>query len=208
MEWNEVIKQVLTIAGGTSVVVSGFAIFLGRIWVGRVLNNENVAHEAKLKNIQAQLDATSQRLKTDLEKGLHIHKIQFEKEFKIYEKLWSKLVELRKAALSLRPEFDTVDPKEPEGERKAKRLTRFGDAIADFVDITDKNRPFYAEAVYQSMETLWKLTHSEAVEYKHLDPYADSYWDRAQKNREKILTEIEKCSEIIRQRVGAIRVSD
>ena len=197
MEWNEVIKEVLVIAGGASVVVSGLAVVLGKIWVGRIL-----------KKLQAQLDATNQSLKAELEKGLLVHKVQFEKEFKIYEELWSKLVELKKAALSLRPEFDMVDPKESEEERKAKRLTKFGDAIADFIDITDKNRPFYSEEVFRSMEKLWKLAHSEAIQYKHQDPYADSYWDKAYKNREAILGEIESCCEQIRQRIGSVRVSD
>ena len=207
MDLSEIIKQVLLVAGGASVVISGLAAVLGKIWVGRVLNREKATHEADLKQMQAQLDVTNQRLKAELDKGLHIHKVQFEKEFKIYEDLWSKLVELRKAALSLRPVFDRVDPKEPEGERKAKRLTRFGDAIADFIDVTDKNRPFYSEEVFRSMEKLWKLTHSEAVEYQHLDPYADTYWDKAQKNREAILSEIEACCEQIRQRIGSVRVS-
>ena len=143
MEWSEVIKQVLAIAGGASVVVTGLAAILGKIWVGRVLNRENAAHERQLTNMQAQLDTTNERLKAKLEKGLHIHKVQFEKEFKIYEDLWSKLVELQKAALSLRPVSDMVDPKETEGERKTRRLTRFGDAIDEFIDVTDKNRPFY-----------------------------------------------------------------
>lgn len=208
MEWSEVIKQVLAVAGGASVVVSGLAVVLGKIWVGRLLNKEKVAHEAQLKNMQAQLDATNQRLKAELEKGIHIHMVQFEKEFKIYEELWSKLVDLRKAVLSLRPAFDMVDPKEPEDQRKAKRLTKFGDAIAEFIDVTDKNRPFYSEEVFHSMEKLWKLTHSEAVDYKHLDPYTDSYWDKSQENREAILGEIEACCEKLRQRIGSVRVAD
>lgn len=208
MEWSEVIKQVLAVAGGTSVVVSGLAAVLGKIWVGQVLNRENAEHQRQLTNLQAQLDATNERLRAELEKGLHIHKVQFEKEFKIYEELWSKLVELRKASLSLRPAMDMVDTKETEGKRKTKRLTRFGNAIAEFIDVTDKNRPFYSEDVYQSMEKLWKLTHSEAIEYKHLNPHDDKYWDKAQKNREEILTEIEQCCKIIRGRIGSVRVSD
>lgn len=207
MDVSEIIKQVLLVAGGASFVISGLATILGKIWVGRILSREKAAHDAGLKKLQAQLEATNQLLKSELDKGLHIHKVQFEKEFKIYEELWSKLVELRKAALSLRPVFDRVDPDESESERKSKRLTRFGDAIADFIDVTDKNRPFYSEEVFRSMEMLWKLTHSEAVEYQHLDPYGDTYWDSAQKNRDAILSEIEACCKQIRQRIGSVRVS-
>lgn len=156
MPLSEIIDQILGSAGGAAVVISGLAAVLGRIWVGRVLNRENAAHQAQLKNIQAQLDSTNQHLQSELDKGLHIHRVQFEKEFKIYEELWSKLVELRKAALSLRPLMDTVDPKETESQRKAKRLTRFGEAVGDFIDVADKNRPFYSEDVFQSMDNLWK----------------------------------------------------
>ena len=195
MAINEIINQVLVIAGGASVVVSGFAAVLGKSWVGRVLSRENATHDEQLKRLQAQLDATTERLKTDLEKGLQVHKVKFAKEFKIYGELWSKLIEVRKGALSLRPIMDTVDPKEPENERKARRLAQFGGAIADFIDITDKNRPFYSEDVFLEMEKLWGLTHSEAIEYKHLNQYDDSYWDKAQKNREEILYQIEQCCE-------------
>ena len=180
MELSEIINQVLAIAGGTAVVVSGLAMVLGKIWVGRILNRENAAHEASLKDVQAQLDATNKHLQAELDKGIHIHKVQFEKEFQSYEELWSKLVELRKVALSLRPLMDTVDPKETEDQRKTKRLTRFGDAIGDFIDAANKNRPFYSEDVFQSMDKLWNLAHSEAIEYKYLNPHDDSYWDKAQ----------------------------
>ena len=208
MEWSEVIKQVLVIAGGTSVVISGLATILGKIWVGRILNREKAEHEKQLTNMQAQLDATNECLKAELERGLHIHRVQFEKEFRIYEELWSKLIELQKAVLSLRPVMDMINPEESEKERKTRRLTNFGRAIEEFTDVTDKNRPFYSEDVYKSMEKLRKLTYSEAVEYKHLDPHDDKYWDKAQQNGEAILTEIEQCCKIIRGHIGSIRVSD
>jgi len=207
MELSEVINQVLAIAGGTSVVIVSLAAFLGKLWIARVLGREKLKHDMKLQGIQAQLDATNQNLKAELDKGLHIHKVQFDKEFEIYEELWSKLIELRKAALSLRPELDYINPSESDEERKIKRLKRFVDSINEFTDLTDKNRPFYSEIVFESMNKLWKLAHSESVWYKRQDPYSNEYWETAQKNRDEILSEIEKCCEIIRQRIGSIRVS-
>ena len=186
----------------------GLAAFLGKIWLNRILNTERVKSDKILKEVQSGLDATNQRLKSELDKGLYIHKVQFEKEFQIYEELWAELVELRKATLTLRPAFDMVNPKESEEDRKRKRLIRFSDSIGAFIDVTDKNRPFYSEDVYESMGNLWKLAHSESVQYKHSDPYSDSYWEKAQENRDTILTEIDKCCEMIRQRIGEVRVAD
>jgi hypothetical protein len=201
MRLDEFINLVLSPVGGVSVFVTALGAILGKIWVGRVLNRQ-------VNQLQQKLDSTNSRLQAELDKGLHIHRIQFEKEFKIYEELWAKLIELRRATLSLRPVMDSIDPKETDSDRKTKRLTNFSDAVGGFIDVTDKNRPFYSEDVYRSMGNLWSLTHSEAIEYKHQNPHNDGYWEKAQKNRDEILAEIEKCCLKIRDRISSVKVSE
>ena len=64
------------------------------------------------------------RLQKALDRKNLVHKYQFEKEFKIYEELWSHLVELRNHTYALRPIMDQMDTDKTWDEVKIKRLKK------------------------------------------------------------------------------------
>lgn len=138
----ELVLEILKIAGGTAVIISGLGGFLGKLWVQRILATESTINAGKLQKLQSELDETKLKLQAELDRGLFVHKVQFEKEFKIYEELWSSLIKLRSATLGLRPMMDYIDPNEPEKERKQNRLNRFSEAAISFADIAEKKSPF------------------------------------------------------------------
>lgn len=203
-----ILSETLKAAGGVAIVISGLAAVLEKIWVGRILERERTNTESELQKLAASLDATNRALQLELDKGLHVHKIQFEKEFAVYELIWAKLDDVKSAALALRPTFDYVDPKESDEDRKKRRLDKFSSAVAAFGDQVNKSRPFYAESVYVIIEEIWKLTHKEASEYKHRNPHSDDYWERATENQDTILAAIDKCCTAIRERIRDVRVAD
>lgn len=208
MEDLPILSEMLSAAGGIAVVISGLAAVLGKIWVGRILEQERAKTESQLRNLAASLEATNRALQLELDKGLHVHKIQFEKEFAVYELIWAKLDDVKSAALALRPMLDYVNPKESDEERKRNRLKRFSSAVAAFGDQVNKSRPFYAETVYVIIEEIWKLTNKEAIDFKHGVPHSDGYWERAMENQDTIIAAIDKCCNAIRERIRNVRVAD
>lgn len=203
-----ILSETITAAGGVAAVISGLVAVLGKIWVGRILERERADTDSELQKLTSSLEATNRAFQLELDKGLHVHKIQFEKEFAVYELIWSKLDDVKSAALALRPTLDYVDPKESDEDRKKRRLEKFSSAVAAFGDQVNKSRPFYAQSVYVIIEEIWKLAHKEASEYKNRDPYSDGYWERATKNQDTILAAIDKCCNTIRERIRDVRVAD
>src|SRR5690606_11552906 len=89
-----VIEKVLAFLGGTSIVaatICGFATLFGKVWVNRIFHKDRIRYEE-----QMQLLLTN--LRNSGEKDLHIHRLQFEKEFEVYSELWKRLLRVNRAA--------------------------------------------------------------------------------------------------------------
>ncbi len=102
--------------------------------------------DEKGKNIATKEDIAEitekvERVKVTLGSRLHVHQIRYEKEYDLLVCLCDKLVELRDAAVGLRPELDHTDPQADE-DVKTKRLTRLYEATHTLYQVTAKRRPF------------------------------------------------------------------
>jgi len=149
-----------------------------------------------------------ENLKSKNEKANLIHRIQFEKEFGIYEDLWAKLIELRNSTGQLRPILDYIDPNQTEEERKTERLKKVDKAFTACLLSFDKNKPFYSKEVYDEVEQTIRTVKKEVIEYQHGDVSDRNYRDQSEKNLDKIVSLIDNTCEIIRQRIGIIKVKD
>jgi hypothetical protein len=148
----------------------------------------------------------SENLKNNKETS--IHKIQFEKEFLIYNELWKNLIGLRNYTSSLRPQFDIIDPKESEEERKKSRLEKFNIAFTDCVNTFDNNKPFYPKEIYDEIDKTIRLARKEVREYNRGEKYSKEYWENAEKNIEEIINSTNIVCEKIRQRIGLIKIEN
>jgi hypothetical protein len=183
----------LSILGGGSAVVNGLLAYLGKL---------------RLERYKSELEATNKRLSLLMDKELHISKTQFDKEFTIYQDVWSKLVVLKAATISLRPELDIVDRKESDEDRKKRRLGLFSDALIAFQGSMEMNRPFFAESVYAKMTEIMRVCHLEGMQYSRQNDFRDlKSWDKAEKNRDAIIDGIENCCTMIRNRIHSVEVS-
>jgi hypothetical protein len=162
----------------------------------------------RLERFKADLAETNAKLKAALDSSVHVSKAQFDKEFSIYQIIWDLLVDLRARTLSLRPVMDHVDPKEPEEERMQRRLKSFGEAFFAFRDAMEKNRPFYAHMVYESLCQIFDLCHIESIEYQYKEPgWSKDYWEKSRENNQKIISAIDSCCELIRERISSLFVA-
>src|SRR5215213_11200962 len=85
---------------------------------------------ASIERVRSQHTAELERVRSDLNRALNVHKLQYETELKTYEQIWVDLVDVQRAALSLRPVVDTLPHDEAEKQRvMQKRLETFGDAF-------------------------------------------------------------------------------
>jgi hypothetical protein len=134
----EVLK--LVASGGLGAAIIGV---IGKFWMGRKLEQERAQYREKLANLEA-----------ELAKKQTIHKLQFEKEFGIYEKLWVELVKLTDACALLDPGVELVHEDATFGHRAEEKAKAFWDSYKSVGELVKLQRPFYAEDVSQSINKL------------------------------------------------------
>lgn len=141
-------------------------------------------------------------LKKEHEKQLHIHRLQFEKEFEIYNELWGKLIKLRNTAALLRPQFDYKDPNKSLDEVIKERLDNVIENGNQAVDSIEKNKPFYAEEIYKILIEIVKLTKKEIIEVQYGDKSQSEYWEDGEKTLNTLIKLTDNVCNTIRERIG------
>ena len=138
MEWLSRFAWVLS----TPFVV-GLSAYLGKVWAGRILERDQAKHRTQIETLLADL-----RVRDD--KELLVHRLQFEKEFAIYQELWRNA---RRLALACQGLSDLYQGQKSHSELSAE----LGEAHDTFLETTLSNHPFYAVAVYEAAQALRKL---------------------------------------------------
>lgn len=139
-----------------------------------------------------------------------VHKIQFEKEFQVYQDLWKSLSELVDSTTALRPSYEARTRSKPGFDIIQERVKDFGNAFEKVWFCIHRNKPFFAPEVFKSVLEVVALCRNELFATKILDPNADyeMYWDLAQKNQDKIVEYIDEACEAVRGRFWSVTVRD
>lgn len=197
--------EILALFGGVQVVIAGFFAFVGKMWLNSVHEKQRARVEVEIEAFRAEASANSLRLQHALDRRLHVHALQFEKEQKVYEEIWATLIEMAKSVSQLRPPLDYHKPEETEEQRKLARLSRLSESAQRFLDQVNKERPFYARDVYDKLHELGQIVRVEAIEYQYGDASELSdYWRKALENSKAISAKIDEVCEVIRRRIGEI----
>lgn len=133
---------------------------------------------------------------------LHVSQLRYSKEYELLERLVPLVVEVRDAARGLRPPVDHIDPNEPEGERKKRRLERYREAARELHLVMEGARPFYPEGIYDALRKLQDSAFMEALQFQDADHELDrDYWEQAVKSAEKIVDSANEVLDAVRQRI-------
>jgi ribosomal protein L16 Arg81 hydroxylase len=143
-----------------------------------------------------------ENLKTELQKRLNVHKLQFEKEFEIYKELCVQLNKLRYNLAGLRPQADHYAKNMTYEEAISARIKEAAIEGRKLIDLTETNRPFYAEDIYQQLKEINKLIKFEIIEVTYGDKIEAEYWKEGIKTTEKYINLTEKIYDSIRKRIG------
>jgi len=138
MEWLSYFAGLVS----TPVVV-GISAWLSKLWANRILEKDRAKYRTQVETLLADL-----RVRDD--KELLVHRLQFEKEFAIYQELWACA---RRLALACQGFHDLQQgPVKPHDELVAELC----EAHNDFLEAVRSNEPFYATTVFEAAEELRK----------------------------------------------------
>lgn len=97
----QVALAVLASLGGGGLLVFVLSSWLGKVWANRVLESDRRRYSEELERVHG-----------ELEKAVHVHRVQFETEFGALSEIWAKLSAVRATMGEVRPMTDIRDPDE------------------------------------------------------------------------------------------------
>ncbi len=137
------------------------------------------------------LNKKLERMKSSLSKKEFIHKLQFEKEFEIYDYLWMKIAHFKEAAKKY---FDIL----PIGEEKSEFYDPLLEEWEEVYNTIIIREPFIAKEVYEQTNKLIEISLEPLAEFKN-PITADQ--DKLVKIRDKIFEICESIGKAIRERI-------
>ena len=153
----KIIGAVIAGLGGSSIIILGLSSWLGKVWANRIFEKEKLKYEKELQDYKGAIDKEMQRLKTLDEKALYTTRIQYEKEFEIYQNIWKILVELVWAAKNLYPIDGRRFPEDEDDasiEEYKKKYSLYNKKFNNFLNVITFNAPFYQEEFYNDLNEL------------------------------------------------------
>lgn len=151
IEIFKLIGAVLFSLGGGGAIVFALSSWLGKVWANRILEKEKKEHQLEIEDYKSKLVLELNKINSLNEKALHITKVQYDKEFEIYQDIWEKLFDCIIATLNLYPAFEDVPT--DEGERQTwidKKYNNYCVKYNLYSRTIDRYVPFYEEDFYLS----------------------------------------------------------
>jgi len=144
-----------------------------------------------------------EKLKSSLSKERYIHKVQFEKEFDIYQNLWKELVALRRSIFTLFIPNYLFVPLDSEAENniEVKKLERFRTVLEKATLTIEDYAPFYSQKVFEYSTEMLKLSRKlNSIYHEIKDP--EEQYKKTKEKKEEMLSLINNIEKVIRDRIG------
>ncbi len=202
--------QVVAQLGGITVIATSVSTWLSNIWAKKLLEKDRQKYRSELEGLKSAYELANTRLQAELDKRIHIHRVQFETEFKALSDIWAKVTALRGTMATLRPQFDIIREGETTEQRLQQRLTPFRNALYEFKQAMFSTSPFYPRNIYDELlNTLLPAATLEETELLTTPPQmmAGRDWaEDAKRNMSQVMKSAERVSEMIREHIAKLSV--
>src|SRR6266705_3512382 len=92
---SDLIWKLIGALGGFTVVVLGLSTWLGKLWADRILEKDRQHYREELERLKSSYEAANKSIQSELDKRIHVYRVQFETEFKALSEIWGKITEVR-----------------------------------------------------------------------------------------------------------------
>lgn len=159
----------------------------------------------RIESVKAEYASNLMSLRAALGSLPGIHQFRYQREYDLLLQLSEKVVQLRDANFTLRPETEYVNPEEYDVERKSRKLQRYTTASRDLYQFYEARQPFFAESLLGALRALDQVAWHDVVQYWHRSPQGEgfdpNYWENAAENAAKIQAATDLVLVSIRARV-------
>lgn len=204
MEEEQLLSIVAVVVEALKLIVAGgiggaVASCIGNWFVNKKLQAQKHEHNKQLES-----------LKSKLGKKTTVHKLQFEKEFQLYEGLWKGLTDVRRSAV-ITPTLDSM----PEGKTLydvyKDRFENAVDAFNKANDLFEYHRPFYHDDVSKITRDLLSQCRGYIRSVGQMLSYGsfnDKLHDEADELLKKVPEAITQIEEVIKRRIGLLQEAE
>ena len=189
-------QNLIASLGGGGLLVFELSSLLGKVWANRILESDRRRFNEELE-----------RLRGELQKTIHAHRIQFETEFKVLSEIWEKVAAVRQTMGGVRPTMDIVNPDEDRTTRLKRHFTLFKEVFSELVQTIDAHSPFYPENIYVELSAAIRIARREESDVLLTKPDEPGWHTRGRTNFQEFLVRVEIISGLIRSRLAALRGS-
>lgn len=153
--------------GGSGAIIIGLSNWLGKIWANRILEKEKHKYTKELEEYKNTLSEKMSILNSLIDKSSFVTKLQYEKEFSIYQEIWEALVNCIRVTKRLYPKSEDkpIDQDKLE-EFQIKKWEEYLDSFIIFSNIVDKYAPFYEEEIYKKFNEVRVLCNNQGMLFK------------------------------------------
>ena len=159
----------------------------------------------RLEGAKAESARTLESVHAAIGSSLGTHQCRYQREYDVLLQLSEKVVELRDATVTLRPESEYVNPDESDDERTRRQLQRYTAASRDLYQFYETRQPFFPESMLGALRTLDQAAWHEVIQDRHRSPRGEgfdlNYWENAAANSARIQAAADLVLAAIRARV-------
>jgi hypothetical protein len=166
------------------------------------------AHAADIERLKSALEHERAERRAADERINHIHRVQFETEFRVLSEIWAALALVRARVGMVRPAMRIVEEGETDEQRLERTFNAFVEAKNDFVKKVDFNMPFYPQNLHDALSNIIKLLGAEYLDVKGTEPDQQNaeWWHRGSENFTAINQRVENVATLIRERLASLVV--
>jgi hypothetical protein len=210
------LRQVLGVLGGASVILIGTSRWFGNLVLGRVLESDRARYAMQLEELRSRYAHELESYKTRLEHSIVVSRAQFQTEFDAMKQVFQKLSQVRLRMGSLRPLFDIAEGGTTQEERKQKRFERLQEELTSFViaynellAVVEDLSPFYPTEIYQQLNECLSAANAEQIDIRleGRDALSHDGFERGRINSDRFTAAYNKVSELIRDRISRLAIA-
>ena len=186
-------------------IVCVLSAWLGKVLSSRIARREDAAINEKITKLEASLKSTQSKLDGQIATAVHVHRVQFEKEFMVYQQIMKDVNRVRRAFHTLHPALKKVFTSEQDKHDYCLPLRKeFSDAYICARETIVDNEPFVPKDIYSHCDKFIDLSVDEISNLSCGPGEGVLSWQDQEKMKKEFAGTIKDIVTAIRNRISSI----